>query len=71
MGILSPAWDDDQWEPRAHWSTSSVKDPRFNMRGGASGVFAAAFDIDRAVKAKETELGCAAPDDLEVGAWKS
>lgn len=71
MGILSPAWDDHHWEPRAYWSTRSKKDPRFNMDGGASGVFSASAEIDKAILAKEAELGCTAPDDIEIGAFKN
>ena len=71
MGILGRKWDDDAWSGGGTtWTTSSKKDPRFNMSGTAYGVLSSAWDISDAVKKRAADLGCEIPDDLESGAWK-
>lgn len=52
------------------WSTSSTLDPRFDMSGGANGTFSAMSEIEKAIAAKEQELGVKAPEDLEYGFMK-
>ena len=61
MGILSkrrhdPS-DSEYAGGGASWSTSCAKDPRFNLSGTSSGVVSSGSDIDRAVRARQAELG--------------
>lgn len=39
------------------WSTSCAQDPRFNMSGSSSGVISSSFDIEKAIRTKQVELG--------------
>lgn len=67
-------WAGKDWhefDSRAWWSTRSVKDPRFNMDGGSSGVISAGMDADSAIKAKGRELGIEPPDDIEMSGGKN
>lgn len=74
MSILGRDADDGWWDAFgnvASWSTRSVKDPRFDMSGTASGVIAASLVMDEEIRARAKALGVEPPDDIEVSAWKS
>lgn len=50
------------------WWTHSQEDPRFDLEGrGLVGGFSPPLEARHAIAAKERELGCKAPDDLEFG----
>lgn len=54
-----------------NWWLSSEKDPRFNCCGeGMVGMFGCPPDATRRIRELERDLGCKAPDDLEVGYMK-
>jgi len=66
-------WEKPAWSSGASWSTSSKKDPRFNMSGYSSGIWSAQAAMDDAIRAKAKALKIAIdqiPDDIEIGAWK-
>jgi hypothetical protein len=67
MGIFSRS---DEPRPRAWWQTTCKSDPRFNMSGEASGIWAAQEEIDKAVLAKAKELGAEPPSDIEYSGGK-
>ena len=50
---------------KGSWSVSSVSDPRWNIGGeGMVGGLVIPPDAAWAIRAREKELGCKAPDDL-------
>jgi len=71
VGIFSKD-NDDGWEPRASWQTQSLKDPRFNMQGGAGSVLTCWSEATKRIRAKAAELNAEPPDDdIEVSGCKS
>jgi|HubBroStandDraft_2_1064218.scaffolds.fasta_scaffold25851_2 hypothetical protein len=56
------------------WSTSCAQDPRFNLSGRSYGVISSGSEIDKAVRAKQAELGLSdeymASLTIEMGAAK-
>ena len=56
------------------WSTSSKKDPRFNMNGNSSSISSASAAMDTAIRSKAAKLGISEeniPDDIETSAFKN
>jgi hypothetical protein len=73
MGMIFGRHDDDDWRRQSSgwsWWTRSSKDPRFNLSGYALSMWGAKDEVNKAVLAKEKQLGVQAPDDLEYGGNK-
>jgi len=58
-------WDFVYLRPGS-WATSSRTDPRFNLCGRGLVGHSISPDVQNAVKGRERELGCLAPDDLSM-----
>jgi hypothetical protein len=52
------------------FSFASKKDPRFSGNGTSLSVSSAHEEITRRIEQLETELGCGAPDDIEMSGMK-
>jgi hypothetical protein len=55
MGIFSKYRDDSECGG-TYWSTSCLKDPRFNLSGTSGSISSSGLTMDQAIRAKQAEL---------------